>query len=511
VFDPDILARLIARNGVLLVLKPAYAYYPRLSYDVSECFMSTLANTSAAHQASTTGKPRIAVVGAGLAGLSAAWLLKQKYQVTLFESHPTAGMGVHTCDYHSNGQHTRIDVPLRIFTQGYYPELFALYKYLGIEMERSDHAAVYQHLGGDKNQTLRPFFQYINKKIGRKKINLLHRNSLNFGGFLLVWAHYKFIRQAQKDVKQNRQTLATLSFGEYVNKHKFNHTYIQQILLPALAVTCTCDYDGILAYPADLILEYLTCGILDQGIVRAKLGVDGIVPKLTQGYKVLCHQEVQSVKENSMEHAIKLVTKNLQDNTVTEHEFDHVVLATQANVAKKILSTLKNSQQSDLLANIPMQSSTMVLHTDSDLVYGHEHHSSVSYIFDQHSSRPSTTVDLSKAFSTYSQQAPVFQTWNTIKTPRPDTVINSSDFTRPLVTLSSRESVAKLLEINKTSRIKICGSYMANKIPLLDAAVESSVKLARQLDCVIPWDKVGKQDKEVQAGDENDTTPALAY
>jgi hypothetical protein len=114
-------------------------------------------------------------------------------------------------------------------------------------------------------------------------------------------------------------------------------------------------------------------------------------------------------------------------------------------------------------------------------------------------------VDLSNAFSTYSQQAPVFQTWNTLTAPRPDTVINSADFTRPLVTLNSRESVAKLLEINKTSRIKICGSYMANKIPLLDAAVESSVKLARQFDCVIPWDKHDK------TGGENDTTPSLAY
>ncbi len=66
--------------------------------------------------------------------------------------------------------------------------------------------------------------------------------------------------------------------------------------------------------------------------------------------------------------------------------------------------------------------------------------------------------------------------------------LTSQNFTRPLVTLESRKAVAELKTINKTARIQICGSYMANKIPLLDAAVESSVDLARQLGCDIPWE-----------------------
>ena len=467
--------------------------------------MSTLAKPSAAQQACPNGKPRIAVVGAGLAGLSAAWLLKQKYQVTLFESHSTAGMGVHTCDYHSRGQHTRIDVPLRIFTQGYYPQLFALYKHLGVEMERSDHAAVYQRLETGKKPVLAPYFQYINKKIGNKKFSVLHRNSLNTGGLLLALGHFRFFRRAKSDYKKNKAQLTQIRFGDYIKQNSFNKKYIEQILLPALAVTCTCNYDAILDYPADLILQYLTCGILDNGIVRAKLGVDGIVPKLTQGYKVLCGQQVQSVKESSAGQPITLVSKNIEDGTFSEYEFDSIVIATQADVAKKILSSLHNPKQSQLLSAIPMQSSTMVLHTDIDLVYGQQHASSVSYIFDENSPLPSTTVDLSKALSTYAQQAPVFQTWNILKAPKKDSVINQSDFTRPIVTLSSRESVAQLLDINKTSNIKICGSYMANKIPLLDAAVESSVQVARQLSCDIPWES------SINAEQQDYSPAVLAY
>ena len=67
-----------------------------------------------------TGTPRIAVIGSGIAGLTAAWLLRQRAVVTLFEAGPRAGMGAYAVDYESCGTVTRIDIPLRIFCRGYW-------------------------------------------------------------------------------------------------------------------------------------------------------------------------------------------------------------------------------------------------------------------------------------------------------------------------------------------------------------------------------------------------------
>ncbi|MEH6346687.1 MAG: FAD-dependent oxidoreductase [Bermanella sp.] len=459
-----------------------------------------------ARQTTSSEPPRIAVVGAGLAGLSVAWLLKQKYQVTLFESHETPGMGVYTRDYHSNGLSTRIDIPLRIFTQGYYPELFALYQHLDIEMESSDHSSVYQNFDQGQNKRPNPFFQYGNQKVFNKKFSFLHKNSLNLSGLSMVLAHSRFYKQANIDFKENRKNLACITFGQYLIQKKFNDKFIKQLLLPALAVTCTCDYDDILNYPCDLIVEYLTCGVMNQGIVRAKLGVDGIVPKLTQGYDVLCNEKVICVLDNATNgQGIMLTSKNLKTEKINQHAFDYVVMATPANVTQEILSAHSSTVQSTLLSDIPIQSSTMVLHTDTELVYDAQKAAPVSYIIDKTAPRPSTSVDLTKAFSTYKGQASVYQTWNILKAPKQSSVISQADFTRPLVTLKSRQSVAELLKHNHTSAIKICGSYMANKIPLLDAAVESSVKIAKQLDCIIPWHE------EVDPEEEITFDPALAY
>ena len=438
---------------------------------------------------SSSTKPTLAVIGAGLAGLSAAWLMRDKYQVTLFERHPRAGMGVYTTDYDSNGISTRVDVPLRIFTPGYYPNLFALYEYLGIEMESSDHSAAFQILNTERK--VQPFFQYKNVKGLRLKY--LCRNSLSITGIKLVWAQYQFFKQIKRDVKEDMEAWSHITFGDYLGMSNFDAMFIERMLLPALAVTLTCDFESVKSYPADMILSYLTCGVMEQGIVRAKQGVDGIVPKLTQGYQVRCHEDVSSVIE-IYEHGqlkVEVQSSNTASGQASTQIFDQVILASQANVSSSLLlgnakSSIAN-QQSELLSNIPLESSTMVLHTDSDLVFDGKKCSPVSYLYSEKESRAATTVDLTKAFSTYKEQAPIYQTWHPILQPKKEKVLCQAEFTRPLVTLETRSIIRQLQSLNKASAIKICGSYMADKFPLLDAAVESSIQLARFMNVDIPW------------------------
>lgn len=431
-------------------------------------------------------KPRLAVIGAGLAGLSAAWLLSKQYSVTLYERHQSAGMGVFTTDYHSNGLSTRIDIPLRIFTPSYYPSLFALYEYLDIEMESSDHAGVFQYLSDTHSIT--PFFQYHNRKLLGLKLSYLNRNSLTKTGLALAYQQWCFFKVIKKDFLKNRSYLAGITFKEYLSNQTFSDQFIDHMLLPALAVTLTCDFESVGNYPADLILEYLTCGVMKQGIVRAKLGVDGIIPKITKGYEVKCSHEVIEVEQGAGN--VRVRVKDTQTNQSRLDEFDQVVVACQADIAANILSLSDDDlqqQQAKLLGSIPLEHSTMVLHTDTSLIFDAESASPVSYLLSKNESRAATTVDLTKAFSTYKDQQPVFQTWHPIKQPAPESILSQAQFSRPLVTLESRQSIKQLQQLNKQSSVKICGSYMANRFPLLDAAVESSVAIAKELGVDVPW------------------------
>lgn len=431
-------------------------------------------------------KPKLAVVGSGIAGLSAAWLLKQKYDVTLIEGHERAGMGIYTIDYDNNGEQTRIDVPLRIFCEGYYQNLLALYKEIGVEVQSSDHSGIFATLDG---QTL---FHYGHFYFGSFKLSLPKgRSFFKASAWRLAWQNHQFFRIAHQQLAQ--ADLSNITFEQFLTEQKISSTYRDTILLPILAVTCTCDYRSILNYPADIVLGYLTCGIWQYGILNAKHGVDDIVPRLVQGINVQLGAKVTEIKAaetkaaGAEEHQGSITVTN--ENGLQQN-FDYVVVASQAQQAAAMLNGFDGFKE--LLQQVEFESSNMVVHTDTSILpKARVKHSPVSYILPNEGERPEVSVDLSKAIEKYQHQESVFQTWNPLREFKEDSVLADIKFTRPIVSLESRAALTELKEkqFSSDNRLWFCGSFMADKIPLLDAAVDSSVMIAEHLAVDIPWKK----------------------
>jgi len=81
---------------------------------------------------------RIAVVGSGIAGLSAAWLLSREHQVTLYEADSRLGGHTRTVDVTVDGQRFPVDTGFLVFNHRTYPELTRLFDTLGVESVASD-------------------------------------------------------------------------------------------------------------------------------------------------------------------------------------------------------------------------------------------------------------------------------------------------------------------------------------------------------------------------------------
>lgn len=86
---------------------------------------------------------RIAIIGSGLAGLSAAWLLGRRHEVTLFERHRAPGMGAFNISPDTAGGPRCIEVLSRVLKAGCYANPCALYRAAGVAVQAFDHAAVY--------------------------------------------------------------------------------------------------------------------------------------------------------------------------------------------------------------------------------------------------------------------------------------------------------------------------------------------------------------------------------
>jgi hypothetical protein len=86
----------------------------------------------------TMGGSRIAVVGSGIAGLSAAWLLSKRHEVTLIEAEPRAGGHSNTIDVPAGGRAVPVDTGFIVYNTASYPNLIALFEHLRVPTAATD-------------------------------------------------------------------------------------------------------------------------------------------------------------------------------------------------------------------------------------------------------------------------------------------------------------------------------------------------------------------------------------
>lgn len=436
---------------------------------------------------------RIAVIGSGIGGLTAAWLLRRQpgHDVTLFEQHARPGMGVFTVDYTSRGRTTRIDIPTRVFCEGYYPQLFGLLDAIGVRMQATDHAAAYADGDG------RVFFHYGNVRVLGRSLGYLRPIAggpwPNAQALRIARDSLRFFAAARRDVHdaEDDEQLRHVTLGEYLDAKGHSERFVRGVLLPTLSVICTCDVDSVLDYPADLVLGYLTSGVMKQGVMRAELGVESIVSRMVEGMTLVCGAQVRGIAPaSSQKQGGYAVLRGDGQSQV----FDRIVLATQAHQAAAIVADAA-PELAALLRRIPFERSVMRVHTDAKVLpramWGWRV-SPVTYHLPRDAPRPEVTVDMTQAFSTYRRQQRVFQTWNPLRDVRDEHVLAEATFTRPLVTHDSRRAAAEMRRLQSEGAspgLVFCGAYMGDRVPLLEAAVESAVAAAQRLGASAPWNE----------------------
>ncbi len=407
---------------------------------------------------------KIAIIGAGIAGLAAAWRLGQRNDITLFERHASPGMAAHGATIGEGPNAPRVDVPLRVFYPGYYPQLTALYRAAGIESEPVDYSSTLHDAQGT------PYFGYRNLLVGPLAIPLpLRRSFLGSRG-------RRIVRDLLRLQRQPTAGLGERSIGELLATDGYSAEFRDGFLLPAFATICTCSYENVLAFPAFHVVDYLTRGVFLTSVRRARGGAADVVRRLIPGNaQVRCGVDVRAV-EASLTHVEVSVDG-------AKERFDHVVIATQANHVLKLFTNATDEERT-VLSAFRYERVDVVMHTDQKLLPPlRRHWGSVNLMVSPTFDRPMSTIWMNAVQPELRSAEPVFQTVHPLVEPAAEKVIASARFERSVVDVKSARALGALdaLQRQPGRRVWFCGSYARPGIPLLESAVASSERVADAL------------------------------
>ena len=403
--------------------------------------------------------PSVAVIGSGIAGLGAAFTLKDYARVTVFEQNATVGGHSHAIDVTLDGKTWPVDVGFLVFNDRTYPQLIALFKELNVEIAESEMSFAvslgpydYEWCGSDQlskalaqpSNVFKPRFWRMIKDMMR-----FNKEATNLAA------------SAKSD-----QTLQQVSLGQYLEQGQYSQAFRNDYLLPMAAAIWSCPVDQILAFPMHTFVRFCdNHGLLQVNnrprwkTVRAssKQYVSKLVAALeATGGKVLTNSPVEAIVRGA---------QNVQLQVGGQWQtFDYVVMAGHSDQSLQLLGKQASTEEKQALGAIAYQPNRTVLHTDARLMPKRKRAwAAWNYLgktgVDQNSQDLSVTY-WSNCLQPLPFTTQVFVTLNPVIEPDPNKIISDLRFSHPVFNGAAITAQKKIVDLQGCQRTFYAGAWL---------------------------------------------------
>lgn len=417
---------------------------------------------------------KVAVIGSGISGASAAWALSRTHEVCLFEAGECPGGHTATVDIDYDGTPISVDTGFIVYNQHNYPNLQALFAHLDVATMESNMGfslslddgrlewcgSTYRAIFTQKRNVLSVPFLWMLREIGR------------FNSLCLV------------DREAGR--LVGLSIGQYLEQRRFSASFRDNYLIPMAAAIWSTPRIKMLDFPAETFINFFENHRLlhnERPMWRTVTGgARNYLEKLLAplGDRLRLSSPVHSVRRNPFGVTLQA------GNTAPEH-FDHLVIATHSDQALAILDDPSLAER-QILGAIAYKPNRVVLHRDERMMPKRKKAwTAWNYL---RSGKNKATDDVSVTYYMNKLQGidpsmPLFVSVNPIHEPLPEKTFGEWCFTHPQFDSAAIKAQSRLPEIQGVRRTRFAGAWTG--FGFHEDGLSSGLDAAEALGAFVPW------------------------
>ncbi|MCL4677310.1 MAG: NAD(P)-binding protein [Alphaproteobacteria bacterium] len=413
---------------------------------------------------------KIAIIGTGISGLGAAYLLHKLHDVTVYEKNSYIGGHSRTIDVDLGGRKTPLDTGFIVFNNWNYPNLMGLFTHLGVAYEKSDMSFGISISGG--------WLEYSSSNIFAQRRNLLRPE---FYGMLKDIINFNRKALALSEQKPD------ITLQECLNELKLGSWFQRYYILAMGAAIWSCPVDTIMQFPAKTFLRFFKNHGLLNLVERPQWytvtgGSREYISKMTKPYEHRIKHNTAALSVTPMDGKVNVI-----DSKGETAQYDHVILASHADQSREILQT-QDTEVKNILSGFTYQKNRIVVHKDQSFM-PKSRKCWASWVYlceDRKDNKPSVSLTYwMNNLQNLDADHPVFVTLNPDKMPKRALTIEEHTFMHPVFDKTAINAQEKIKTIQGRNNIWFCGAYQ--RYGFHEDGLMSAIEVSKALGAKIPW------------------------
>ena len=392
---------------------------------------------------------KIAIIGSGISGLTASYLLNKQHEITLFEKNDYIGGHTHTHDISIGEKNFSVDSGFIVYNEKTYPNFIKLLDILNVERQKTT-------MGFSVKSEVKNL-EYAGNSL--KSVFAQKRNYFRPSFLQMLIDIIRFNKKA----KTEKSLSPDVTLGQYLDQNAYSQSFINHYIIPMGAAIWSTTAKLMMNMPALFLIRFFD----NHGLLQIKDRSGWWVIK--DGSKEYVKKIIGTFKERiRMESEIKTIKRSAGKIIIThtakgeEEIFDAVVIGTHSNQALKLLADPTEKEQT-ILGAIPYQMNSVLLHTDTSILPKRKlAWASWNYYLDQDEHKPVMLTYNMNILQRLDCKETFCVTLNSHDLIDRNKIIKELNYEHPLFTHESIKAQARKNEISGVNNTYYCGAYWRN-------------------------------------------------